>query len=108
MDHELAERAKAILRDEWSRTVELFRSPEANELVEPAVWIFTHLDPPAVELVERLQYTALKANRKVLDYSPNLPLDPGYRAVFVGFTRTTIELHVLETSLASDHYPSTN
>jgi hypothetical protein len=101
-DPELTERHKLLMLELANQITALFRSPEADELIEPCVWIFTHEKEPILELVDRVEHTARVANKKQRGGLSRKPTPPGYRAVFVSGALITTHFLVLDPKRHSD------
>jgi hypothetical protein len=55
---------RAVMMRNIRKVQALLWSPEAESLAEPAVLIRTWVDPPDVELIERMTYVAAVANAR--------------------------------------------
>ena len=78
----------AIVARLAARVTAAFRSDEASELLDPAVWIFLHLDPPAIEVIEDLQHKEHVANKRVVQPREE-PRALGRRMIYISDETTT-------------------
>ncbi len=92
----VVEEHRRIMIGLGERITEAFQSEEAAALIDPCVWVFLHLDPPAIEVVERMQIVGELATAKPTRFSPDKAptLEPSERLVAISNEGVTFRFHI--------------